>query len=150
MALSVKRFIHEIGCPEPSNQVSVNYHATSADELCAGNGTLSAIFSEAADLSSVVDGAENANAGEGGLCAEGMDIVFVVDYTGSMGGAIDGVKTGLTSLVSTISNESGGDYRLGLVIFDGNSTSSPNYALSGFYQNLPSSQKINQFNNGAE
>ena len=64
MALSVKRFIHEIGCPEPSNQVSVNYHATSADELCAGNGTLSAIFSEAADLSSVVDGAENANAGD--------------------------------------------------------------------------------------
>lgn len=146
MALSVKRFIHEIGCPEPSNQVSVNYHATSADELCAGNGTLSAIFSEAADLSSVVDGAENANAGEGGVCAEGMDIVFVVDYTGSMGSAIDGVKTGLSSLVSTINNESGGDYRLGLVIFDGDSASSPNYALSGFYQNLPSSQKINQPN----
>jgi hypothetical protein len=143
MALSVKRFIHEIGCPEPSNQVSVNYHATSADELCAGNGTLSAIFAEAADLSSVVDGAENANAGEGGVCAEGMDVVFVLDYTGSMSGAISGIKTGISNLVTAINNESGGDYRLSLVLYDEDDASSPNYALSGYYQNLPSSQKIN-------
>lgn len=143
MALSVKRFIHEIGCPEPSNQVSVNYHATSAEELCAGNGTLSAIFSEAADLSSVVDGAENANAGEGGICAEGMDVVFVLDYTASMSGAISGIKTGISNLVTAISNESGGDYRLSLVLYDEDNGSSPNYAFSGYYQNLPSSQKIN-------
>lgn len=146
MALSVKRFIHEIGCPEPGNQVNVTYHATSATELCAGNGTNAAIFSDTGTLAAIVEGNEATNAGEGGICANGMDIVFVVDYTGSMGSAIDGVKTGLSNLVSTIDSESNGDYRLGLVIFDGESSSSPNYALSQYYINLPSAQKINQFN----
>ena len=146
MALSVKRFIHAIGCPEPDNQVNVYYHPTSADELCAGNGTLSAIFAEGSTLESISDNDESGFAGEGGICANGMDIVFVVDYTGSMGSAIDGVKTGLSNLVNTIDTESGGDYRLGLVIFDGDTNSSPNYALSGHYINLPSSQKINRSN----
>ena len=147
MALSVKRFIHAIGCPEPSNQVNVYYHPTSAEELCAGNGTLSAIFAEGANLDNISDNNESGFAGEGGICGNGMDIVFVVDYTGSMGGAIDGVKTGLSSLISTIDSESNGDYRLGLVIFDGDSNSSPNYALSGHYiNNIPQSQKINRPN----
>ena len=146
MALSVKRFIHEIGCPEPGNQVNVTYHATSASELCAGNGTNAAIFSNTGTLAAIVEGNEATNAGEGGICANGMDIVFVVDYTQSMSGAINGVKTGLSNLVSTINSESNGDYRLGLVIFDGETSSSPNYALSQYYINLPSGQKISQFN----
>jgi len=147
MALSVKRFIHALDCPEPSNQVNVNYHATSAEQLCNGNGTLSAIFSEAATLGGIIEGAEEAFAGEGGVCAEGMDVVFVVDYTESMDNAISGVKTGLNSLVSTINTQSNGNYRLGLVLFDGNSQStSPDYAASGYYQALPSSQKINVAN----
>lgn len=147
MALSVKRFIHALDCPEPSNQVNVNYHATSAEQLCSGSGTLSAIFTEAANLAGIVEGAEEAFAGEGGVCADGMDVVFVVDYTGSMSGAISGVKTGLNSLVNTINTASSGNYRLGLVLFDGASSgTSPTYAGSGYYQNLPSSQKINVAN----
>lgn len=146
MALSVKRFIHAIDCPEPSNQVNVNYHATSAEQLCNGSGTLSAIFTEAANLGGIIEGAEEAFAGEGGVCADGMDVVFVVDYTNSMSGAISGVKTGLNNLVSTINTQSNGNYRLGLVLFDGRNNTSPVYAASGYYQNLPASQKINVAN----
>ena len=146
MALSVKRFIHALDCPEPSNHVNVNYHASSAEQLCNGNGTLSAIFSEAANLGGIIEGAEEAFAGEGGVCADGMDVVFVVDYTNSMSGAISGVKTGLNSLVSTIDTASSGNYRLGLVLFDGRNNTSPLYAASGYYQALPASQKINVAN----
>ncbi|MEO8216786.1 MAG: vWA domain-containing protein [Acidobacteriota bacterium] len=46
-----------------------------------------------------------------------MDVVFVVDTTGSMGGAIDNVKSELPSIISQIQTASGGDYQLGLVEF---------------------------------
>ena len=35
-------------------------------------------------------------------CIEGMDVVFLIDYTGSMGGYINGVKSGVLSIVNTI------------------------------------------------
>ena len=85
-------------------------------------------------------------------CSGGMDIVFLVDYTGSMGGAISGVKAGLTNILSTINSESLGNYRVGLCVFDeylGNLTSPPNYGSTSTYLNLPTTQKavINTFNN---
>ena len=133
MALSARRFIHENTCPEPSNQINCNYHATDVNALCGGTGSTVAIFSNTATLTEIYnDTITDNNIGEGGVCAEGMDIVFVVDYTGSMGDAIDGVKTGLSNLISTINTESGGDYRLGLVIYDGDSVSSPNYASNSY------------------
>lgn len=46
-----------------------------------------------------------------------MDVVFVVDTTGSMGGALENVASELPSIISQIQNSSGGDYRLGLVEF---------------------------------
>jgi uncharacterized protein YegL len=52
-----------------------------------------------------------------GVCGP-MDVVFVVDTTGSMGGAIDSVKTDLNTIVNQISDASGGDFQLGLVRFD--------------------------------
>ena len=147
MALSARRFIHENTCPEPTNQINCNYHATDVNTLCDGTGSTVAIFSNTATLTEIYnDTITDNNIGEGDVCAQGMDVVFVVDYTGSMGDAIDGVKTGLSNLISTINTESGGDYRLGLVIYDGDSVSSPNYASSSYYQNIDSSQKISNAN----
>ena len=144
MALSVKRFIHQLDCPEPENQVNVTYHVNDPSLLCAGGGTPTAIFSDdGTTLGGIIENEGSGNAGEGGVCAEGMDVVFVVDYTGSMSGGISGVKTGISTLVNAIDNESGGDYRLSLVLYDERSTSSPPYASSGYYQSLNSDQKIN-------
>ena len=141
MALSVKRFIHEINCPEPSEQTNVMYHPTSSDVLCAGGGTLTAIFADQNGLTNIQANESTTYAGDGDLCTNGMDVVFVVDYTGSMGGAIEGVKAGLNSLISTIDTQSGGNYRLGLVTFDGGSC---NYNSSSYYTGLPAAQKINE------
>ncbi len=141
MALSVKRFIHENDCPEPSEQINVMYHPTDPQVLCDGGGTLTALFGEAGDLFNLSMGSDDGLAGQGGVCAEGMDVVFVVDYTGSMSGAISGVKTGISNLISTIDTESNSNYRLGLVLFDGGSC---NYNTSNFYNSLPANQKINE------
>ncbi len=46
-----------------------------------------------------------------------LDVVFVVDTTGSMGGALDNVKAELPSIIAQIEEASGGNYRLGLVEF---------------------------------
>jgi len=75
-------------------------------------------------------------------CNNGMDVAFVIDYTGSMGGAINDIKTSVGSIVSTIVTESGGDYRLSLSIFDEyqkgqNST----YFTNVDYTSLPSANK---------
>ena len=48
-----------------------------------------------------------------------MDVAFIVDYTGSMGGEIDAIKTGIASIINTIDTASGANnYRLGLVTAD--------------------------------
>ena len=145
MALSVRKFTHALDCPEPDNQINVTYHPTSSAELCAGNGTPTAIFSYSnGDLAGVVAGDESANGANTDVCGEGMDVIFLVDYTGSMSGAINGVKAGISSLANTIISESGGNYRLGLVLYDEETATSPNYAASGYYQALPADQKINE------
>lgn len=46
-----------------------------------------------------------------------MDVVFVVDDTGSMGPAIDNIKTGLATIVGTAQTASGNDLFSGLVSF---------------------------------
>lgn len=46
-----------------------------------------------------------------------MDVVFVVDTTGSMGGAIGNVKADLPNIISAVESASGGDFRLGLIEF---------------------------------
>jgi len=75
-------------------------------------------------------------------CADGMDIVFLVDYTGSMGSAINAIKSAIASIVSTIVTESANNYRLGLVLFDEyTSGTTSNYSSKTAYTSLPSSQK---------
>jgi hypothetical protein len=80
--------------------------------------------------------------GEPVSCSEGMDVVFLVDYTGSMGSAINGVKNSISSIVNTIITESNNNYRLGLVLFDeyGSGTVS-NYSSKSAYTTLPTNQK---------
>jgi len=83
--------------------------------------------------------------GDPAACTDGMDVVFLVDYTGSMGGAIEGIKSSILSIVNTIQIESINNYRLGLVTFDEYSNPSmSNYSSNSEYISLPISQrKIN-------
>lgn len=78
-------------------------------------------------------------------CADGMDIVFLVDYTASMGGAITAIKTAIASIVAVIAAESGNNYRLGLVLFDEYripiAGPASNYEETATYLALPTSQK---------
>jgi hypothetical protein len=77
-------------------------------------------------------------------CTDGMDIVFLVDYTASMGSAINGVKTSIASIVDTITAQSSNNYRLGLVLFDERTTLSDgyiNYDTNEVYQALPEPQR---------
>ena len=55
-------------------------------------------------------------AAESGACGP-IDLVFVIDTTGSMGGALDSVDAELAGLLRSIETASGGDYRLALVTF---------------------------------
>ena len=80
-------------------------------------------------------------------CIEGMDVVFLIDYTGSMGGYINGVKSGVLSIVNTIISRSYGNYRLGLVLFDeyvGDVVG--NYGTDIEYTNLPAAQRYTNYN----
>ena len=86
-------------------------------------------------------------------CTDGMDVSFVIDYTGSMGSIIDSVKAGVANLVSTIQTSSGAnDYRLSLVtadeVYAGNL---PNYNACVDYTGLPSAQRVSNIGtNGVE
>ena len=76
-------------------------------------------------------------------CTAGMDVVFLVDYTGSMSGVINAVKSNILTIVNAIINESGGDYRLGLVLFDEYyDTEVSNYATQPNYTSLPAAQRF--------
>ena len=79
-------------------------------------------------------------------CSNGMDVAFIIDYTGSMGGEINAIKTGAAGLVSTIDTASGSNnYRISLVTADEYSTTAspiPTYATSSAYVALPAAQKI--------
>ena len=52
-----------------------------------------------------------------GVCGP-MDVTFAVDDTGSMGGAIDNVKSELPAIITQANSVSGGDLRLGLITFE--------------------------------
>jgi hypothetical protein len=71
-------------------------------------------------------------------CSNGLDVVFLLDYTSSMGSAINTIKAGIASTISTIQTESGTNaYRLALVLADEASTSTTTYSTSVDYLALP-------------
>jgi hypothetical protein len=79
-------------------------------------------------------------------CTNGMDVAFIIDYTGSMGGAIANIQAGVASLVSTIDTSSGANnYRISLATADeyaSAGTPLPTYENSTDYIALPAAQKI--------
>lgn len=76
-------------------------------------------------------------------CSNGLDVVFVVDYTGSMGNTIETIKAGIPSTVDVIQAASGtNDYRLALVLADEGSSAIPTYNTSVDYVALPADQKV--------
>ena len=78
-------------------------------------------------------------------CTSGMDVTFIIDYTASMGGEIDAIKTGVAGLITTIDTASGSNnYRLSLVTADekAGTTSIPTYNTSSDYVALPAAQRI--------
>ena len=84
-------------------------------------------------------------------CNKAMDVVFIIDYTGSMGNDFNNSSTGLKANVTNITNKvvsrSGGDYRLGLVIVDAttsSNTSALNYSDSSTYTGLAAGSKHHQ------
>ena len=155
MALSVYRLNTQAECEEPANEIQVTYHATDVDVVCAGGGSSFSIFHDTlSTLSNIFGsgGGSGAGAGtdefSGGVtnpCAQGMDVVFVLDYSaGGHYAYLPILKNQYTSYIgSKIDNLSGGDYRVGIVTYEGDTTlSSPAYSSAGFYQNLPAGQKI--------
>jgi len=93
-------------------------------------------------------------------CDLGMDVAFLVDYTGSMGPVIEEVKSSIANIANTIELQSNpNSYRLSLVISDeiykGDSVT---YNTSSGYTSLPAIQKnvvtsgpsTNQYNTAME
>ena len=133
MAISV--FTHRDECIPPSTNVSLYYNGANMNNTTQGD--LGVYFTDDATL------------GLGDIitapaqCTQGIDIVFVVDYTGSMSNAINGVKAGIANIINTISSESLNNARIGLVIFDEYAVNAtPNYGLKPTYTNLPAAQKF--------
>ena len=136
MALSV--FPHEEECIPPSDLINLAYSSTSSTNLDAPGTPTNPYFT-------------NGSIGIGDLltvpttCSSGFDVAFLVDYTGSMGNSIDGVKAGITNIISTINTESNGNFRVSLTLFDevsGSNVSAPTNYNNAIYQNLPSTQKV--------
>lgn len=76
-------------------------------------------------------------------CTLGLDVAFLIDYTGSMGHVIDGIKANIPTIVSAIDTKSLGNYSLSLSIFDeyGKDFDS-NYSGSPEYLTLPPAQRM--------
>lgn len=145
MAISVKQFKNLLDCPEPQYQINVAYNSDAQNggsEICAGNFTSTDVYGDFSSLADLYTQGAQGNAATTDICEEGMDVVFCIDYTGSMSGAINGVKAGISQIATEIASLSNNNYRLGLVTFDGaQTTSSGHYASSPYYQALPQSQR---------
>jgi len=138
MALSV--FPHEEECIPPSNLINLVYNASSYNGLNA-TPTSNAVNPYHIDGTPGVGDQLTVPT----TCSSGFDIAFLVDYTGSMGNSIDGVKAGISNIINTIDAESNGNFRVSLTLFDevnGSNVSGPNSYNNAIYQNLPSTQKV--------
>ena len=66
---------------------------------------------------------------EWGQCGP-IDLVIVLDDTGSMGGAIDNIKAELPNIITTANTASGGDLRMGYITFKDNVTVHNNLTIN--------------------
>lgn len=139
MAISV--FTHLDECIPPSNQVSLYYNGVNSTNTTQGDLGVYFTNDVTLGLGDVINLPSQ--------CTQGIDIVFVVDYTGSMGGSINGVKAGISNILSTISAESLNNARVGLVLFDETGGLTTNYSSTNTYINLPANQKFQNVNSSA-
>ena len=136
MALSV--FAHDEECVPPTNQINLVYDANTVSNIDS-NTSSNVYYTDGTTL-----GVNNIIT-QPVQCNGGMDVVFLVDYTASMGSAIEGVKVGISNILSTINTESNGDFRVALCLFDEYSSSNstiPLYANKLAYQAIPTSRKV--------
>ena len=76
-------------------------------------------------------------------CSLGMDVAFVVDYGSTMGTIVEEIKTGASAIITKIDSSSGAsDYRLGLILADEGTASTPTYDTSTDYVALPAGQRV--------
>jgi len=83
-------------------------------------------------------------------CTEGMDVSFIVDYTGSMGSIIESVKTSIAAIAMQIDSlvDPAKVYRLALSLADecwwpdGTTDCTPSYGTKSEYTGLPSAQRL--------
>jgi hypothetical protein len=81
-------------------------------------------------------------------CNKAMDVVFLLDYTGSMSDDMQTLKDSVDSISNKVVSESGGDYRLAAVLIDqtgGEETGIPSYwsGNNTIVSNLASANKYN-------
>lgn len=80
-------------------------------------------------------------------CNLAMDVVFLIDYTGSMDDDMDTLKTNVSTITNKVVERSGGDYRLAAVLID--QGSQPSYwanATNTVVANLNSAYRYNSGN----
>ena len=82
-------------------------------------------------------------------CQQGLDVAFAMDYTGSMGGIIESVKSDIGDIAATIDSlvDPANKYRLSLQLtdeatFNGTTYAGISYPTSGVYTGLPAAQKF--------
>jgi hypothetical protein len=111
---------------------------------CLNPGTGVGIYSSLAACQAACGCVVGDGDGDNVDCTKGIDAIFLVDYTGSMGPSVSVVKTGVASTVATIQGLMGAtsEYRLSLVLAD-ESWTSPTYGNSNDYIALPANQKVN-------
>ena len=76
-------------------------------------------------------------------CSQGLDVCFIIDYTGSMGNVIETVKDGLADVIAHINTESSSNYRLSMITVDEEDSATPSYSTCTQYTSLPTAQKYN-------
>jgi hypothetical protein len=76
-------------------------------------------------------------------CSLGIDVAFIVDYTGSMGSVIEEIKSSIGTIINALEEQSGtNSYRIALLLSDEVSKGElPNYFNSPGYTSLPIEQK---------
>ncbi len=99
-----------------SNSFTLNALPVSATNIVTISATYHGQPARTANLiiDSLVGGSTNAVQ----YCGP-MDVVFVIDTTESMQWELESIKSAMTNMLNDIIIASGGDYRLGLVTFDG-------------------------------
>ena len=79
-------------------------------------------------------------------CNQAMDVVFLIDYTGSMTTDMETLKSNVSTITNKVVSRSGGDYRLAAVLIDQDSGTPSYWSNNTVVANLNSSYKYNSGN----